>query len=521
MEQSDRIMRRNRKLALALAAACVLAVLGSLAADRFPLNRAFLQSHLDGNQKDGTNFGTLAATNFAGNGAGLTNVPLSALAQSGADTNQVPKWNGVAWAPGTVSGGFDWTNVWQYGSANLTNWSALGTNAFEWRYQAGDGDLTNWAQLATNAFEWRYQRGDATLTNLAGLDSASDGQVIKWTSGAWAVGNDDTGSGGGGEYYGPFTNLTVFDQICVTNILGTSYGGCGIRLDGTNRVVTIGTGNGYNADGTTDALIVGEAAGVTNSSSVIVSGDGAKVTDNDSGAAIGLGARATNNHAIAIGTGAVAGGRDSVAIGKWAYATGIQSIMINADNSLVEQPHNYSVGIKGENVDIVANDMDLVGNSVINISSPQIRLNGAVYHGNTLKWLVSFPVAADQNILVLSNETTASDVFTVSTNGLVAAQSLAVGATGTNVISDAGTWLNGVGITNGVVYGRCWTNVVLDCASAVQEFTLTERMPTTILKSNATYNALIYANGATNTIVGSLVWVDCQPIGTTNWILKW
>lgn len=117
----------------------------------------------------------------------------------------------------------------------LTNWSQLATNAFEWRYQAGDSDLTNWSQLATNAFEWRYQAGDATLTNLAGLNSASEGQVIKWTNGAWAVGNDLTG--GSEAHYGPFTNLTVFDQICVTNILGTPYGGCGIRLDGTNGLV--------------------------------------------------------------------------------------------------------------------------------------------------------------------------------------------------------------------------------------------------------------------------------------------
>lgn len=39
-----------------------------------------------------------------GNGNGLTNIPLSGLAQSGAASGQVPKWNGSAWAATDVQG---------------------------------------------------------------------------------------------------------------------------------------------------------------------------------------------------------------------------------------------------------------------------------------------------------------------------------------------------------------------------------------------------------------------------------
>ena len=408
MEQSDRIMRRNRKLALALAAAWVLAVLGSLAADRFPLNRAFLQSHLDGNQKDGTNFGTLAATNFAGNGAGLTNVPLSALAQSGADTNQVPKWNGVAWAPGTVSGGFDWTNVWQYGSANLTNWSALGTNAFEWRYQAGDGDLTNWSQLATNAFEWRYQAGDATLTNLASLNSASEGQVIKWTSGAWAVGDDLTG--GSEAYYGPFTNLFVYSWLYVTN---TAAGGAGhgIELAGTNRVVSVGYQNSWD-EGTQDSLLVGEGVEAVNATSVLAVGDNAKVTDNNNGAAIGNSAFATNNGAIAIGDQTVAGGPKSVAIGTKAYALGERSIVINAVDAIAQVDGTGNIGIKGNVVDIEGN----------------VFISGVLHS----------KASADPKPILLTNTVSETEVFSVSTNGQVTASGYVGDGSGlTNVVASS------------------------------------------------------------------------------------
>ena len=69
--------------------------------------------------------------------------------------------------------------------------------------------------------------------------------------------------------------------------------------------------------------------------------------------------------------------------------------------------------------------------------------------------------------------------------------------------------------------GLTFTNVFLDCTEAAQEYTLSERVPTVIIKSNANYDASIIGAGATNTVTGSLVWVDCQPIGSTNWILRW
>lgn len=525
MEQSDRIMRRNRKLALALAAAWVLAVLGSLAADRFPLNRAFLQSHLDGNQKDGTNFGTLAATNFAGNGAGLTNVPLSALAQSGADTNQVPKWNGVAWAPGTVSDGFDWTNVWQYGSANLTNWSALGTNAFEWRYQAGDGDLTNWAQLGTNAFEWRYQRGDATLTNLATLDSASDGQVIKWNSGAWTVGNDLTG-GGGSAYYGPFTNLTVYEDLWIThsNNLGT---GIGVYVDGTNGSLKVGDWNSVVGP---RSLVVGDYSVATGPNSLAVGASlaygqnvvalGCSTVQGNGGFAAGV--NTVSNGSWAIGTNNVVTGGYSLALGSdlqvhagMSAAYGHSVVISNRPGGAVAgRAIGFGLGQTSGDANVTITNQKYF---LVNVSDTPARS----YLDNTIKFQGGYIVLhANQSQIynplfltgtedsapssvTVSNTVLGVEVFSVSTNGQV---------TASGYVGD------GSGLTN---LSAGATVALLDCTSGAQTYVLSNRVAHVLLKSNANYNALIVANGQTNTVTGALVWVDAQPLGTTNWVIRW
>lgn len=49
--------------------------------------------------------GTMTATTFSGSGASLTSIPLSGIAQSGATSGQVPKWNGTAWVAADPTAG--------------------------------------------------------------------------------------------------------------------------------------------------------------------------------------------------------------------------------------------------------------------------------------------------------------------------------------------------------------------------------------------------------------------------------
>lgn len=77
---------------------------------------------------------------------------------------------------------------------------------------------------------------------------------------------------------------------------------------------------------------------------------------------------------------------------------------------------------------------------------------------------------------------------------------------------------DGSGLTN---LSAGATVELLDCTSAEVVRELTNRAPHVLVKSNANYNALIVANGQTNTVTGALVWIDAQPIGATNWVIRW
>jgi len=89
---------------------------------------------------------------------------------------------------------------------------------------------------------------------------------------------------------------------------------------------------------------------------------------------------------------------------------------------------------------------------------------------------------------------------------------------GTNIVSSGVFTGNGSGLTN--VPGSCQVQL-LDCSTGLVTVVLSQGTPYVLIKSNATYNAEIVANTTTNTVTGSLVWVDVQPINSTNWVLRW
>jgi hypothetical protein len=85
------------------------------------------------------------------NPTSLTNIPLTALQQSGATNGQVIEWNGSAWVPGSVSGGnpsgaagtIQWNNSGAF--AGATNSSVSGTGAVV------IGNVANGSPVSTTA----------------------------------------------------------------------------------------------------------------------------------------------------------------------------------------------------------------------------------------------------------------------------------------------------------------------------------------------------------------------------------
>lgn len=73
----------------------------------------------------------------------------------------------------------------------------------------------------------------------------------------------------------------------------------------------------------------------------------------------------------------------------------------------------------------------------------------------------------------------------------------------------------GTGATNYVA--------VVDTTAALVtiDMTASNRIYHVFIKSNATYNCEIVCCTVTNTVTGSLVWIDVQPVSTTNWVVRW
>lgn len=121
-----------------------------------------------------TNGVTATAGQFTGDAAGLTNLLLSGLAQSGASVGQVPQWNGSSWVPATVSGG-------GAGPAAPVSWK---TNATPDAGSLGFLVPTTLAQNQPRRMHFVYQLAQNITTVLAPTVPAGavlvDGDLMIW-----------------------------------------------------------------------------------------------------------------------------------------------------------------------------------------------------------------------------------------------------------------------------------------------------------------------------------------------------
>jgi hypothetical protein len=106
-------------------------------------------------------------------------VTLAKLNQSGATTNQVIKWNGSAWVPGTDDGGSTAGEATTVTDGASIDFSLTG---FDITGEVKAGSITT-ATLADGA---------VTAIKLH-QSGASSGQILKWNGYAWAPAGDDTG----------------------------------------------------------------------------------------------------------------------------------------------------------------------------------------------------------------------------------------------------------------------------------------------------------------------------------------
>ncbi len=173
----------------------------------------------------GDNWGTqtvAVGATLSGNGTAAN--PLN-LAQQGATTGQVLRWNGTNWLPGTVTGG---------GGADNWGSQVVATN----QTLSGDGTAGNPLKIATQ--------------------SASAGQVLKFNGTNWVPAADLTGSGGSNNNYaagagisitGTAPNFTITntgdgDASPTNELQNLSLAGTTLSISGGNSVSLAGIGGG-------------------------------------------------------------------------------------------------------------------------------------------------------------------------------------------------------------------------------------------------------------------------------------
>lgn len=113
---------------------------------------------------------------FHGSGAGLTNIPLSGLAQSGAALGQVPQWDGTQWVPASVNpvnlGFFDVKSYGAQGDGVTDDTYAI-QSAIEAARAAGGGIVwfpPGTYMVSTNAAGWVNANGTPASLIITNVD---------------------------------------------------------------------------------------------------------------------------------------------------------------------------------------------------------------------------------------------------------------------------------------------------------------------------------------------------------------
>ncbi|MCK6694467.1 MAG: tail fiber domain-containing protein, partial [Thermoanaerobaculia bacterium] len=181
------------------------------------------------------------------------------IAQQGASSGQVLKWNGSAWTPqnDSDSGGDDWGAQTAVTGAALSGNGTAGNPLNIAQQGATSGQVLKWNGSAwtpqndsdSGGDDWGAQTveasaefgGNGTSASPLALaqQSAATGQVLKWNGSSWSPADDliGTGGGGGNTYFaGPGISITGTAPNLTINNTGD--------LDETNELQTLSlTGN--------------------------------------------------------------------------------------------------------------------------------------------------------------------------------------------------------------------------------------------------------------------------------------
>ncbi len=246
------------------------------------------------------------------------------IGPNGAAAGMIMKFDGAAWIPGPDEAGgtgWNWSDSSSHGPDSvLFADSSLYADSSAYAKSSGFADST---EAITN--------GAVDFADI-GQNGAAEGQVMKWTSGAWTAADDETGGGGwivagntvrlieANDSVGIGT-ITPTEKLDVTGNIhasGTIKSGSSIIIDGNNSTITATSGT-INFDDenlvTTGQATIGPGNVNTGANAFVAGGNN---TATGAGSVVSGGQTNTAGGA----TSAVGGGGQNLASGDFATVSG-------------------------------------------------------------------------------------------------------------------------------------------------------------------------------------------------------
>jgi hypothetical protein len=412
--------------------------------------------------------GTITAADIA-NGT----VTFDKLGQNGCTTNQIPKWNGSAWACAadvdtdtntTYSAGSGLALTGTTFSLDLTNpntWSGLQT--FSGGLSLGGNTYTNLAGTglsfssgtlsatlgtsidSSEIVDGTIVAGDitnGTLTlNKLGQNGCTTNQVIKWNGSAWAcaadVDTDTTYSAGTGlSLVG--TTFSLDSSLAIFKTIGVSLGSAPVA-DSLTDTLSLSSGNGINVTGDATADSVTFSLNLASGSGLMTTSGALSLLDTCSG---------TQYLSWSSGTSSW------VCTSLAATPNIFQTVSGDSGSSLADSSSDTITLAGGNGLSSTASDVndtvtfniDLASGSGLAFSSGALTLqscsDGQVLKRVSSSWAcaASLPAAAyKQQLSGADNVSVGASLTPLLTNGSGTAQSLGVTMGSGNAVSFSAT----------------------------------------------------------------------------------
>jgi hypothetical protein len=336
------------------------------------------------------NWGTqTASTSSRITGNGTISSPLD-IAQNGATNGKVLKWNGIAWTPSndsigadnwgtqtvnsnaTLSGNGTAGNTLRIAQQGATTGQVLKWNGTTWLPNNDSIGADNWGTQTVNSNATLSGNGTAGNSLRIAQQGATTGQVLKWNGTTWAPSNDSVGLGGSGaDNWGTqsaITSLRISGNGTTASPLDIAQNGATtgqvLKWNGSSwapAVDTFSANSVWKTNGNAGTNAATNFIGTTDNQNIIFKRNNTKAGQiATTNTALGVNALAN----ISMGTNNTAFGVNALSntdTGSNNVAMGYNALVVNKTGN-----HNIGIGANALALNNIGNNNIALGNLALN-----------------------------------------------------------------------------------------------------------------------------------------------------------